>query len=389
MRLRMPSPSLSHCGGRGTLVGAVLLLLSACGGTSAPAASPASSAGSSAKPAASAAAGLQAVIDGAKKEGQLNLQWGEGTEGGSKGIEELAAGFNKMYGLNVKVQFTPGPSMPDMGSKMIQEVQTNRPATSDLYIGYAVHMAAAVQANALEPVDWASWAPAIKDPALTGANGAIVNFETSLDGIGYNAKLLTGAAVPKTLQDLLKPEYKGKLASTPYAANFDYLAMDSMWGEQKAVDFVTKFSAQLAGLIRCDEMSRLSSGEFEAMALLCSQSNVSQEKARGGPLDIVIPSDAPMLIPLYIGLPKNTVHPNTAKLWVNYLMTREGQDTLYKHDFEDAQQLAGSKTAQQLESLKSSGVKLTTVDLATIQAQDPKEYGRRRTELQTILTAKK
>lgn len=372
---------------RGTAAAcAVALLLAACGGTSAPAASQAASA---AKPAASAAPALQALIDGAKKEGQLNFQWGEGTEGGSKGIEELAAGFNKLYGLDVKVQFTPGPSMPDMGSKMIQEVQTNRPATSDLYIGYAVHMATAVQAKALQTVDWASWAPAIKDPSLIAGSGAIVNFETSLDGIGYNTQKLTGAAVPKTLQDLLKPEYKGKLASTPYAANFDYLAMDSMWGEQKTVDFVTKFSAQLAGLIRCDEMSRLSSGEFEAMALLCSQSNVSQEKARGGPLDIVIPTDAPMLIPLYIGLPKNSVHPNAAKLWVNYLMTREGQDILYKHDFEDAQQVAGSKTAQQLESLKAAGVKLTTVDLATIQGQDPKEYGRRRSELQKILTAKK
>jgi iron(III) transport system substrate-binding protein len=314
--------------------------------------------------------------------------WGEGTQGGTKGIEQLAAGFNKAYGLSLKVQFTPGPSMPDMGAKMIQEFQTNRPATSDLYVGYAVHMASAVQAGVLEAVDWASWAPNIKDPSLASGNGAVVTFETSLDGIGYNTQKLTGSAVPKTLQDLLKPEYKGKLASTPYAANFDYLATDAFWGEQKTVDFITKFSAQLAGLIRCDEMSRLSTGEFQAMALLCSQSNVYQEKARGGPLDIVIPSDAPLLIPLYVGLPKNSAHPNAAKLWVNYLMTREGQDTLYQYDFEDAQQMAGSKTAQQLEGLKSAGVKLSTIDLSTMQAQDPKEYARRRSEIQKILTAK-
>jgi len=361
---------------------ALLLALSACGGTAQQ--SPASAA----KPAASVAPQLQAVIDGARKEGQLNFVWGEGTQGGTKGIEQLAAGFNKAYGLSLKVQFTPGPSMPDMGAKMIQEFQTNRPATSDLYVGYAVHMASAVQAGVLEAVDWPSRAPNIKAPSLASGNGAVVPFETSLDGIGYNTQKLTGSAVPKTLQDLLKPEYKGKLASTPYAANFDYLATDAFWGEQKTVDFITKFSAQLAGLIRCDEMSRLSTGEFQAMALLCSQSNVYQEKARGGPLDIVIPSDAPLLIPLYVGLPKNSAHPNAAKLWVNYLMTREGQDTLYQYDFEDAQQMAGSKTAQQLEGLKSAGVKLSTVDFSTMQAQDPKEYARRRSEIQKILTAK-
>ncbi|HLG70289.1 MAG TPA: ABC transporter substrate-binding protein [Chloroflexota bacterium] len=341
------------------------------------------------KPAsASASGGLQAMVDGARKEGALNLVWGEGTEGGSKGIEQIAAGFNKAYGLDLKVQFTPGPSMPDMGAKMIQEVQTNRPATSDLYIGYAVHMATAVQANALEPVDWASWAPNIKDPSLVAANGAVVTFETSLDGIGYNTQKLTGSAIPKSLQDLLKPEYKGKLASTPYAANFDYLAMDQMWGEQKTVDFITKFSAQLAGLIRCDEMSRLATGEFEAMALLCSQNNVFQEKAKGSPVDVTMPTDASMLIPLYIGVPKNSAHPNAAKLWVNYLLGREGQDILYKYDFQDAQQVPGSKTAPQLAAMKSAGVQLTTVDLATMQAQDPKEYARRRSELQKILTGK-
>src|SRR5579883_3456348 len=131
-------------------ISAFAFILAGCGAASSPAvpagsstrtgsagASNAASASVAAagKPASSSASsgGLQAMVDGARKEGALNLVWGEGTEGGSKGIEQIAAGFNKAYGLDLKVQFTPGPSMPDMGAKMIQEVQTNRPATSDLY----------------------------------------------------------------------------------------------------------------------------------------------------------------------------------------------------------------------------------------------------------------
>src|SRR5579862_2445987 len=201
------------------------LLLAGCGGgaTQRPLSS-ATPAASQTAANASAAPELQSLIDGARKEGQLNFVWGEGTEGGTNGIQKLAAGYNKQYGLDVKVQFTPGSSMPEMGAKMIQEVQTNRPATSDLYIGYAVHLAAAVQASALESVDWARWAPNLKDPSLVSGSGAAVTFETSLDGIGYNVQKLTGSLVPKTLQDLLNPALKGKLASTPYAANFDYLS---------------------------------------------------------------------------------------------------------------------------------------------------------------------
>src|SRR5690242_13198502 len=132
-----------------------LMVLAACGGaTPAGPTSSASAGQTSTRP--STAPALQAIVDGAAKEGQLDLVWGEGTEGGTDGIQKLAAGFNKTYGLNVKVQFTPGQSMPEMSSKMISEAQTKRPASSDLTIGYAVHIAADLQAEALEPVQWAS-----------------------------------------------------------------------------------------------------------------------------------------------------------------------------------------------------------------------------------------
>jgi len=367
-------------------------------GSSAGVAGSATGAGSSASGTAASAAGqssagqaptsLQALIDGARKEGQLNLIWGEGTEGGTPGIQELATGFDKAYGLPTKVQFTPGDSMPNMGAKLIQEYQTKRPATSDLYVGYAVHMAAAAQADALESVAWATWAPNIKDPAMIAGNGLAVGFETSTPGITYNSQKITGSAIPKTMDDLLKPEYKGKIASTPYAANFDLLSMDALWGEQRTVDYLNKFTTQVAGLIRCDETSRVESGEFQLLASDCSQANTYREKAKGGPVNFVIPSDAPLLLPLYLAVPKNAAHPDTAKLWINYLMSREGQDILYKFDQEDSQLVPGSNTAKQLQGLQTAGVKFNVVDLSVMQSQDTKEQNRRRAEVQKILTAK-
>ena len=55
---------------------------------------------------------LKAIIDGARQEGQLSIVVGEGTIGGSD--SGFAAGFNKYYGLNLDVRFTPGPPMPNM-----------------------------------------------------------------------------------------------------------------------------------------------------------------------------------------------------------------------------------------------------------------------------------
>jgi iron(III) transport system substrate-binding protein len=328
---------------------------------------------------------LQALIDGARQEGQLTLIWGEGTMGGTDGARRITEGLNRTYGLNLNVQFTPGPSMANMMTKLTEETAAGRRASTDVMVGYGVHMAALTQAHGLLPGDWQSWATNIRNPELVGADGAAVTFQTSYSGITYNTQRLTGDNVPRSLQDLLKPQYRGRLASTPYGATFDYLATDEVWGEQRTTEFLTRFSEQLAGLIRCNETERIASGEFDALALDCSQSNALEAKAKGMPIDIVIPSDAVFLIPLYMAVPKTAAHPNAAKLWINHVLSREVQDLLGESDSADSHLVEGSKTAKQLEALRAQGVRFTVADVDFVLRQDEAEYNRRRTKVQQIL----
>ncbi|HLG69358.1 MAG TPA: extracellular solute-binding protein [Chloroflexota bacterium] len=338
------------------------LAVSACGGMAAPASSPPASAGGAAS--AQPAGDLQAIVDGARKEGALTLTYGEGTLGGNEGAQKIGAALNKQYGLNLNIQQTPGPSMPEMVSKVMQEYQTSRPASTDIVVGYAETILPAVQSGLFQQVDWSAWAPNIKDPQLTASAGGAVAVQTSIAGITVNTAKLKGASVPSTLQDLLKPEYKGHLASTPYAAYFDFLATDSLWGEQKTTDYLTAFTKQVAGLIRCNEINRVASGEFDAFAIACSQSDSLIAKQKGQPIDFVVPSDAPLALFLYVGVPKNAPHPNAAKLWVNQLLSPEAQTILYDVNAADLHVLPGSKTAGELQSLAASGKKpvLQTVE---------------------------
>jgi len=349
------------------------------------AAAPAAGGTAPAATAAQLSPALQAIVDGARQEGQLTLIWGEGTMGGSEGARRIADGLNKAYGLNLNVQFTPGPSMANMMTKLTEETQAGRRSSTDVMVGYGVHMAALVQAQGLLPGDWLNWAPNIRNPELVGANDTAVTFQTSYSGITYNTQRLTGDNVPRSLQDLLKPQYRGRLASTPYGATFDYLATDEVWGEQRTMDFLARFSEQLAGLIRCNETERIASGEFDALALDCSQSNALEAKAKGMPVDIVIPSDAVFLIPLYMAVPKTAAHPNAAKLWINHVLSREVQDLLAESDSADSHLLEGSKTAKQLEQLRAQGVRFTVADVDFVLRQDEAEYNRRRAKVQQIL----
>jgi ABC-type Fe3+ transport system substrate-binding protein len=381
---------------RGVAVAGVLCLaLAGCGGAAAPGPSgqaglgaPAGSAGGGAAAQAGGGASLQQLIDGARKEGALNFAWSADTAGTPEDFQQWADAFNNMYGLNLKVQFTPFASMAEMASKLTQEAAAQRPATTDLYLGSPFNALALYDAHDLQTVDWASWATNVKDPRLVAAGGAAVEFELVFPGISYNTSLIKGAAIPKTLQDLLKPEYKGKAASTPYAAHFNELATPELWGEQKTTNYVKALAGQAAGLIGCGELQRVATGEFPLLAIDCD-SNVPREMAsKGAPIGHVIPSDAPLYYPEYLAVPVNSVHPNGAKLWVNFVLSRQGQDLLYKETFGDHPLLPGSRTASELADLKASAPNAVETDIAFFQKQDARKMNQLSQQYTKILQGK-
>jgi ABC-type Fe3+ transport system substrate-binding protein len=230
-----------------------------------------------------------------------------------------------------------------------------------------------------------AWASNLQDPRLSSANGMAVAFQSSTPGITYNTSRVAGAAIPRTLQDLLKPEYKGRIASTPYAASFDQVSVPEVWGQQRTLEFARALAPQTAGLIRCNEMDRLASGEFDLFAIACSQNGTLDKKAEGAPLDLLIPSDAPLLVPLYAAVPKHSAHPAAAKLWVNYMMGREGQDVIYRFSHGDSHLVPGSKTAKDIEQMQGAGLKFTQVDVEFYERHDEDELNQFLSEVQRIL----
>ncbi len=365
----------------------LILVLAGCGGAAAP--SPPSSAPATPGTQSSSPASLQSIVEGARKEGKLVLVWGGGAVGAADGAKLLAEGLNKRYSLNLDVQFTLGPSMPDMGSKILQEFQTKRPASSDVMLGSEAHFPPLMQAHALEPVNWASWSESIKDPRLLGQpDGTSVKIATRTPGITYNTNNLSGDAVPKSMQDLLKPQYKGKIASTPYAAMFDRIGSDDWWGVAKTTDYVTQLSKQVSGLIRCGETERIASGEFNLFAMDCGPDDALRGRSKGSPLAQVIPTDAAALVYWYMGVPANAAHPNAAKLFIIYLMTREGQDVMWKTSWDDQHLVPGSHSGLPIEQLKSQGVTFKEIDIDYVLHSDEAKIAKVRQQMQDILAGK-
>src|SRR5512144_1747122 len=80
-------------------------------------------------------AAMSGVIKDASKEGKLKLLWGEGTLGGTKGAAKFEQMMNKMFGTDIKISFTPGAAMPQVGSQIAAEFAAGQSSASDVYIG--------------------------------------------------------------------------------------------------------------------------------------------------------------------------------------------------------------------------------------------------------------
>lgn len=306
---------------------------------------------------------MQKIIAGAKSEGKLSLIWSATTLGGSAGAKRFQDGMNKMFGTSIQITFTPGPSMPGVGNQLAAEKQAGRPASTDVYLAYSRTMALLHKFDLFEPVDWKTLLPGRITDANVEEKGALIKVVTALPGILYNTQL--APSKPTALTDFLKPEWKGKIASTPYAANFDILAAKGEWGPEKAIDFAKQLSPQLAGLIRCDAVDRVATGEFLALVMTCTGNEAIAVQQKGGPVDHVQARDLVIKSFFYFGVPRHAANPNTAKLFVTYAMTQEGQDLLWETWQSDLDLFPGTHTAKAVAATeKAYNVKLQNLDMA-------------------------
>ncbi len=300
---------------------------------------------------------LQSVIQAANKEGQLKLSWGEGTLGGTKRMALYEQLMNKMFGTHIKIGFTPGPSMPAMGSQIATELAAGQSAASDVYIGAESYLVPLVKRNIFQPVEWQKLLPGRITNQMVEGDGQSLRVFSGLPGTPYNKTRVPKNEIPNTLKDFLKPFWKGKIASTPYVTGLNLLAAKELWGRDAALDYVKQFSKQIAGLIRCNEMERVVTGEFLALVMDCNGARTFELQAQGAPLEHIIPSDAAMVRHFYLSIPKNAEHADTAKLFTTFMLTKEGQKLLWESDFSDLYHFPESHLGEKVRALEKRGVK--------------------------------
>jgi iron(III) transport system substrate-binding protein len=317
-------------------------------------------------------------------ETQLDLSWSASSLGGYEGAARYEALFNRMYGTAIKITLTPGPSVPEMHAKVIQELAAGRKASTDLLFGGDAPYALLLPRDVLEPYDYTLLSPRIT-PEIVAVGNIGVEIYSTIPAILYNSELVRGADVPVYLEDVLEPKWKGRVAASQTVGEVGRLAFRPDWGFDRVRTFVSRLSQQVGGLLRQSEDTRLVTGEF-LMFVMGTTHGAREAQRTGAPIGYVIGRDAAVAGFQHLGVPRNAVHPNLAKLFINMIVSEEGQRVLWETYATDHHLLPGSQTEAEIADLKRLGTGIFSIHAGMVVERP--EMAQFRLELErTLATA--
>jgi len=305
---------------------------------------------------------LEQIVTEAKKEGEVTLVASASTFGGKKGFAELENLFAKRYGFKAKVNLTGGPSFPQVAARIITEQKAGAKSSTDLYLGSDGTYVTMHQEKALEKVNWSGIFPWVKQGTERIPQESLLVY-ASFHGIIYNSNSIPKDKAPKSYEDLidpaLSPTWAGKMAIPSYIHWL--VRVSSIWGREKVLAYARKLAPLVGGRLRQGEEERIVSGEFPIMASTGGPLEAMWKwQAKGAPL-VGLPGSTPATSSYYqLSVPRNSAHPNMAKLFVALMTTREAQAVMEKHDMRSSYLVDGTLMAKYVKNNK-------------LKLQDPKE----------------
>lgn len=305
------------------------------------------------------------VIEGARQEGRLTLRSTTSVNGAAEGARVAQDGIKRMFGVDLAVEWVPGPAFAPLAAALYLEKQGGQPASGDVFVATPIQITPYLDRGLFRPVDWVKLMPSRIAPDLVEADGRALRFMTFLPGINYNVKVATWVPEINVLEDVLKPQYKGRFVTTPFLAGFDVLLADPKWGPAKTDAFMRKMSGQIAGLLGCEGEDRIASGETPALVIDCSGGSQNRLRFRGkGILDTHIIGDVAQRRYAYMTVPAHAPHPNAAILYTLFLSSPEGQEkVVWDYYGWDLDLYPGSHAGKRVQEVQAKGVKFTDVNI--------------------------
>lgn len=294
----------------GAAAGAVVvLLLSACGGG-------AGSGGQDVSPKSG-----QELVAAANKEGAV-VFYNSFVETQTAAV---IAAFNKKY-PSIKVNSV----VP--GSQMVPRITTEQRGgkySVDVISGSSQDFAALYSEGAVTKYD-APDAPSVPGVSLPSGYRNVVYLKSTV--IAWNPTALgrAGLRPPASWEDLTKPEWKGKFSVVANASGLDfYLSLITWLGHDKALDLVKRLGANSPILATSHTQATTAVQAGEPVATATAYNYLTSQFKKSNPKTMDFVDTDPLLTTINpVVLAKNPPHPNAARVFIDWLMSDDGQNSV-------------------------------------------------------------
>lgn len=277
------------------------------------------------------------VLEAGKQEGKVVVIGPQGTDV----RDGLTKGFQKKY-PGIQVDFA-GMAGNQVAPKLLNEIAAGRFATDLVVTGTTTALESLIPANAVTPILPFLSGPNTQDPSVW--RGKKFNFADSTgrynlvmtahvrDPFAYNPQLVSPTEF-KSLWHLLDPKWKGQIVLRDPVSAGPGLAVATFWYTHEALgkDFIQKFLTQQDVVIVRDDRQAVDFVAQGKQAIVIGTSHVLTNEliAKGLPLKQLHPDAVKEGTFITAGngtivVARNLPHPNAAKVYIDYLLSREGQ----------------------------------------------------------------
>jgi iron(III) transport system substrate-binding protein len=260
------------------------------------------------------AASTDAILDGAKREGEIVFY-------ASMNLAEaniMIAEFEKRY-PSIKVKLNRAGS-EKLLTRVLAEARAKRVAADVIQtVEFSMHILkrSGVLARHITPgdslypknfKDEGFWTTVYYNPYVTA----------------YNTRFVAPRMAPKTYDDLLDPKWKGKMAMEATKADW-FAGMLQIMGQERGLQYMRQLAKQEPMLREGHELlAQLVAAGEGFFDINIPASSVDRVKEKGAPIDWVALGEAPAIL-VGIGLASQAAHVNAAKLFIDFALSREGQ----------------------------------------------------------------
>lgn len=306
---------------------------------------------------------LDRLIEGARKEGELDVMI---PSVGEKGAREIAAAFNKRFGLNIRVNGDLAGQESQKFNQAVAETKSGIPPTFDLMQGEASNILNLKDAGGAEQVEnWRSLMVEIVpetqkvaeklSPSILAGYGFL--WSTRAVALLYNPKIISERELPKTWKEMGDPKYRGAYSVPPWISvalmgllkydKAEWLEIVKSWGRNKRQ--VLTYAAGVERMLLGDLKFNYSNAGYYF------EQKANDPKA---PIGLKFFEDLTTLRQVLYVTRKGAKHPNAAKLYAIWSTGAESNDLVSKYspDVENLVLGRGATTEEILKTFKQKNI---------------------------------